>query len=110
MEIFRSGYLKMNPRFAIATIVLSDGKETQHLVTKRHALEIGEALIGISITPEEWMAIREQIYTSPLINKNLALEKMANELQGDLDQLKRSVESFIKQQEAQDREGEGWKL
>lgn len=110
MIIIKSGYLKMNHQSLVAVIVFGNGGQTQTLVTKRQALEIGEAHVGVSITDEEWLAIKEQIHASPLVDRNKSLEEACNEFQNDLEELKRRIELFIKHQKKLDGEGEDWKL
>ncbi len=110
MALIKSGYLKMNPLFPVAVIVFSNGGQSQMLITKRQALEIGEGLVDINITKEEWFAIREQIHASNLISRDKTLEDNCNQLQNDLGELRRRLELFIAHQKKIDGEGEEWKL
>jgi len=105
----RSGYFKMNPKFRAARIIYSNGNESQTLVTKRQALEIGESMIGICVTYNEWLAIREQIHASNLPDKDSILEHMCNEMQGDLDELKHQIERSIRFEKRNDNDGDEWK-
>jgi hypothetical protein len=108
--IHKSGYLKRNPRFPMAKIVFSNNNESQVLATKRQALEIGEAMRDAgNITPEEWLVIRQQIHESDLPDKDRVIEDMTNQLQGDLEELRRQIEKFNRLQKHRDDEGDGWK-
>lgn len=100
----------MNPQFPMAEIVYSNGNKSQTLVTKRQALEIGEAMrdVGV-ISPEEWLAIRQQIHACGLMDRDRVIEDMSNQLQGNLEELRRQIEKFNWLQKRQDDEGDEWK-
>jgi len=89
--------------------VYSNGNKSQALVTKRQAIEIGENMVGICITEHEWLAISEQIHGSSLPDKDAVLERMCNQLQGDLEELKHQIEKFMRLEKRHDDEGEEWK-
>jgi len=91
-------------------IVCSNGKESQQLVTKRQALEIGEGLVDLLITDTEWLAIKEQIHSSPLLDKSTQLEEAVNSLQGKVDEILRLVRTIIDQERKKRDEGEDWKF
>ncbi|MDD5318337.1 MAG: hypothetical protein PHF79_00745 [Candidatus Pacebacteria bacterium] len=109
--IVRSGYFEVEGgvQGLMARIVSSDGTKTGWLVTKRQALETGEALIGIGITDLEWLAIKEQVHASSLISHDAELEEFATKSQIALDELKRRVEALVKSLKKDEDEGGWWK-
>lgn len=97
----------MSPCGSLAFIVFSDGSKSIVLPTKRRALEIGESMLGIKIDEFEWRAIRRQIHDSTLIDKNTALEQACDELQNNLEELKRMIEKVLKKIDHD--HGDDWK-
>ena len=96
MNIVRSGFLAIDPCGKFARIVFSNGGRTGVLVTKRQALEAGEAMLGLTITEDEWLIIKQQICDSDLLDKHAELERAVAELEGNLDELRRRVGEVLK--------------
>lgn len=108
--IVKSGFFEIIPQCPmIGRIVFADGGKTQYLVTKRQALEIGESLVGISISEDEWCAIREQIHASDLLSKHAQLEESANRSQAQLSELKRMIDRARREIEKRLSESDWWK-
>lgn len=93
-KIIRSAYLKVEQGI-VATIVFSNGNKSQTLVTKRQALEIGEGFVGISLSDEEWLIIRQQIHGSSLLERNAQPEEASCKMQGKLNELLRLVRKAV---------------
>lgn len=111
--IHRSGYFTTDSQFpGIGYIFFSDGNQTQPLVTKRHALEMGEALLGINITNEEWLIIKQQIHESTLISRSTRLEELANTASSAAEEIVRVIEPLIaemKKLQEEQRLADWWK-
>ncbi|MEI6480099.1 MAG: hypothetical protein WCO12_01070 [bacterium] len=107
--IIKSGYFKLHDMCLAGQIVCSDGSLLQWCVTKSQALEIGEAFVGINITPEEWLAIKEQIHASLLPNHDEELEKALNQFQGCAEEFTIHLKKVLEHLKNQHNEGEGWK-
>jgi len=97
----KAAYFEMSVVGHVGSIFTRDGNETQPLITKKQALTIGEALIGISITEKEWETVKEEILASPLIDDDPALEAWANEFSGHVSEqirngtFKKMLENFL---------------
>lgn len=104
--IEKSGFFTTVPNFEMfGQIQFSNGNTSDILVTKRHALEVGEVHVGISITDEEWSIIRQQIHDSNLLDKNSELEELVNQAQTMFAELKNKLGAILKEQ----KKGDWWK-
>lgn len=107
--IAKSAFFTSVPDFEMfGQIHFPNGESSDVLVTKRHALEFGEILVGISITDEEWMIIRQQIHESKLLDKNSELEELARKVQTALAELKNKLGTILKEIDKDDK-GDWWK-
>lgn len=107
--IEKSGYFKLHEMCLAGQVVCSDGSLSQWCVTKSQALEICEVFVGIGITPEELLAIKEQIHASPLPSHDEDLENMVSQFQGCAEEMIAHMEALIKHFKSQQNEGEDWK-
>ena len=107
--IEKSGYFKLHDMCLAGQVVCGDGSLSQWCVTKRQALEIGEVFVGIGITPEEWLAIKEQIHVSPLPSHDENLENMVSQFQGCAEEMLRMLKLFAKHASHEHQSGEDWK-
>jgi hypothetical protein len=109
--IYKTAYLgyPFEGNRAIARIIFSNGTESQPLVTKRQALEVGESLLGIFLDEAEWLVVKEQIHASELIDKSQELEELVCRLSIQIEDFARSMERFLREMRNQDDKGEDWK-
>ena len=70
-------------------IEYSDGSQSQLLVSQNHALAIGEPMVGIKMSEEEWMHLRRQIFSSGLMRICLDVEKSVDSYVAELNQVER---------------------
>ena len=107
--IIKSGYFRLHDDCLAGQIVCSDDSLLQWCVTKNQALEIGQAFVGISITEEEWLAIKEQIHASPLPSYDEDLEEAVSRFQGCADEMLTRMKEILKHPKGEHVEGEDWK-
>jgi hypothetical protein len=78
-----------NSSYLFGTIRLSDGRAVREVVTKRQAFEAAATILNVQISRKEWLGLRQQIYSSPLPDKD---DKLEASLKRDLEFLEKAFE------------------
>lgn len=107
MEI-RCAYLNPLHGGAVAEIRFRDGSISQLMITKRQAVEIAGAMLGIKIDEFELAVLKDQINRSRLISENTGLEEFCNEMQNQMNTMERELDDVYKTDNLGD-DSEEWK-
>lgn len=109
--IIKSAYLSfpIEGNILVARIIFKDETESRLLITKRQALEVGEALLGISLDEFEWLAVKSQIHASNMINRSSDLEEIVTKIDILTEDTRRILEMNLRELFGRDDEGDEWK-
>lgn len=102
MKIQTSAYFEILPDSEghLAQIVFRDGTRSQFLVTKSHAFDIGQAMIGVRMDENEWLAVKQQIVESEFLRNYPELEDYANRLNGMIEEVTRFAQKIATEKES----------